>query len=69
MTEKYTNAIIIGAIIKPSKKPNLSQSLFGSINVVGTKKARKKKTTDTTNAQAWIGRELVNGYRATNKSR
>ena len=54
----------IGATIEPSSNPNLNQSLFGSTNILGARKANKKKMIDTTNAQIRRPSEVIKGYRA-----
>ena len=66
--KKYTSAITIGAIIEPSKMPNLNQSLFGRDNTLGTTKASNKNTADTIKAQTYSSSELVNGYSETIKN-
>ena len=50
-------------MIEPSSNPNLNQSLFGSTNIFGAKKAIKKKMVDTTNAQIRRPSELIKGYK------
>ena len=59
---------MIGTTIEPISNPNLNQSLFGSTNTLGARKANKKKMIDTTNAQIRRLSEFIKGYRATIKN-
>jgi len=63
--KKYTSAITIGATIDPNNIPNLSQSLFGNDNTLGTKNASNKNTADTIKAQIYRSSEFTRGYRPT----
>jgi len=48
--------------------PNLNQSLFGSANILGDRKASSKNIAATTNAQTRKSSELIKGYKPTIKN-